>query len=137
MAVISPDNIVVPPAPPSAIDLSEVVNDPELAESFTILRSSGTFAEGGWQEATRQTIQTFGVVSPASSDDVNQLPEGDRISGNTTFYTSTPMYVTHTDPQPGTSDIIVWQGENYRLAMVWNYSTRGYYKAVGVRMSGT
>ena len=117
------------------MDLSEVINDPELAEAFTILRSTGSFGAGGWSE-TKATVPAYGVVSPSSPDDIQQLPEGDRVAGNTTFYTSQAMYITHGGQQAGTSDIIQWQGQQWRLAQVWDYSTRGYYKAVGVRMSG-
>ena len=63
------------------MDLSQAVNDPDMAELFTIVRTSGAFAAGGWQPGTPQNIQGYGVVSIASGKDLEMVPEGDRIAG--------------------------------------------------------
>ena len=118
------------------MNLSRVVNDPRLAEYFAVQRSSGHFAPGGWVEDAPTTLTLYGVVTPSSADELQQLPEGDRVTGNQTFYSASQIYVTHMDPQPGTSDIITYRGLQYRLAMVWDYSIRGYWKAIGVRILG-
>ncbi len=105
---------------------------------FTIYRSSGQFALGGWQEGTPvQITVTDGCVLPISSKDIQQLPEADRITESMAFYAKQILYVTRNDASnPGTSDQIVYQGVRYRIARVMNYMAFGYCKAIGVRMSG-
>jgi hypothetical protein len=118
------------------IDVFELITDPDLMQSYTVLRSSGRFTVGGWQENTPEQISMQGVVLPTTSKDLEQLPEGDRVTESMTFYSTDPLFVTHNDSNAGTSDQIQFNGSLYRLARVKNYSKYGYWKAIGVRMSG-
>ena len=123
-----------------AFELQDVVNDPDLAESFDILRSSGTFAAGGWQAATVQ-LPAWGVVTVATDKQLEALPEGDRVHGARLFITEQPLYVTGADRQDGTagtSDVLLWHNQKYRIVSVGPYENRGgFYSAVAVRMSGS
>jgi hypothetical protein len=115
------------------IDLSEVVEDSEMAEPFQILRPFGQFAQGGWQVTSTQTINAFGIVSLATAKEIAMLPEADRVSEIRAFWTTTPMYVT--DGTRGqTSDILLWSGTKYRIIGQPQYDTRGYYKALATRI---
>lgn len=122
-----------------AFDLQDVVNDPDLAEPFTITRSSGQFAAGGWTSAST-TIQAFGVVTVAGAKQLDMIPEADRVHGSRVFICEQPMYVTsetRQDGQSGTSDILVWNDVKYRVHSVGNYNNRGgFYFAVATRMAG-
>lgn len=67
------------------------------------------------------------------------LPEGDRIAGLMTFYSTAdkPIYTTRNkDDDKGTSDELEWRGERYRVLQVFPYNDFGYVKALGTRMSG-
>ena len=58
------------------------VADPNVADFFTIRRSSTAFVAGG-TENTQTVIPTQGNISSASARDVNALPEGDvKFIGN-------------------------------------------------------
>lgn len=119
------------------IDLSEVVLDADLGENYVILRSQGgQFVAGGWQEDQKQEVPTFGIVTAARANEVNMLPEGDRIKGVMKVYSTARIYGTHADPNPGTSDIIVWRDEKYRVTNVLPYPNRGYWQGLVVRMGG-
>ena len=118
------------------IDLSEIVNDPDLLQDFTVERQSGQFGAGGWVAATPVQIPLSGVVIPTSTKDINLLPEGDRVNESMTFYCPAVLYVTRNDATPGTSDQISYGGSKYRLASVRSMGFYGYYKAIGIRMSG-
>lgn len=115
------------------IDLSEVVNDPDMGESYTIIRNSGKFVAGGWQVTNTSEIKAFGIVSVASSRDLKQVPEGDRIEAAMVFYSITEMMMTR---EGATSDILRWEGEEYRVLKSSPYGTRGYWKAIACRIKG-
>jgi hypothetical protein len=115
------------------IDLTEVVTDSEMAESFQILRPVGQFVAGGWAVTSTQTINTYGVVSLASAKEIAMLPEGDRVGEIRAFWTTTQMNVT-SGQNNQTSDILVWENTKYRIIGQPQYDTRGYWKALATRI---
>jgi hypothetical protein len=114
------------------IDISEIVSDPDLAQPFTIKRSTGQFALGGYQTAV-QEIQAFGVIRPTNTVDLEIVPEGDRVLGMMTFWSATEMHTTST---AGTSDVLSYRGDDYRVLQVMPSGDFGYWKAIGARKSG-
>lgn len=116
------------------IDVSDVINDPDFQQPFTVCRKSGHFGPGGWIQDPETEIAMTGVVVPSSPDDIQQLPEGDRITAAQTFYGTSAIYRTN---NAGTADEIEWKGDRYRVYQVWDRSSDGgYYKAIGARMTG-
>lgn len=123
------------------ISLSEVVNDPDFAQPFSIQRSSGgAFASNGVWEDSKTTVLMYGIVQPATAKELLQVPEGDRAKEVKSFHSSAPMYETTTnglvDAGAITSDIAIWKGLQYRIQKVYQWEDFGYYKALGVRMLG-
>ena len=122
-----------------SIDLTEVVNDTDLAESFTITRSTGQFAAGGWIETTK-TVKMYGVITAPEGEDLQMIPEADEVEGAIAVYSSQQIFETHLDSEKGqdqgTSDVILWQGFQYRVIKAWRYNTRGFWKAIAARMLG-
>lgn len=118
------------------LDLSEVANSPELAETYTILRSTGTGWNQGVWETQEQQLTGFGVISVADAKEVEMVPEGDVAHGAMVFWSAQPIYVTNTtNTVPGqSSDILIWNGKQYRVLSVRQYLDWGYYRAVGTRM---
>jgi hypothetical protein len=118
------------------IDVSEVILDGDLAQPFTILRSTdGKFVMGGWQDRL-VTIKAFGVITVASVEQLRMVPEGDRVTGAMAFYSTQQLFKTHVDPTPGNSDILMWRGQKYRVSEVKPWADSGYWMAIGVRISG-
>jgi hypothetical protein len=79
------------------------------------------------------------------------VPEGDRVGGAMVFHSTTPLYITRQDGGFGeksfgktgfgasvqhVSDITLWHGQQYRLMALLPYQDYGYYRAVGVRITG-
>jgi hypothetical protein len=122
------------------LNVGRVVNNPRLAEAFVIQRFNASgFVRGGWQQGPPTPIAALGVISIAKSKDLEMLPEGDRNTEHIFVWSSTEMRGTNATtgaPDGQTSDIILWQGGQYRVGNVWNYSTRGYYKALAKRLMG-
>jgi hypothetical protein len=114
------------------IDLSDIVSDPDFAQPFQIKRSSGQFARGGYR-STPTTIDAVGVIRPAASQDIEVLPEGDRALGMMTFWSATEMHTTSTT---GTSDVLTYRGDDYRVLQVMPSGDFGYWKAIAARLSG-
>ena len=118
------------------IDVSEIIGDPDFAQDYTVTRSSGQFGAGGWIENTPQSIPMSGVITVARQKELSQMPEGDRVTGAMLFYSTQQLFITHNDSSAGTSDVITWQGYDYKIVHVWPYVDYGYWKAYGVRKSG-
>lgn len=117
------------------IDVSEVVDSADMAQDFTILRSSGFWQNGTWISQTTQ-INGHGVISVASPRDIEMLPEGDVVKGAMVFWSSQPIYGTNVNSQgqAGSSDLLMWRGKQFRVLTVSQYSDYGYYRAVATRM---
>ena len=134
---------VIPPAPPetvypsaaAVVNMSEVMNDPDLAQAFLIQRSTqGTFLNGVWQ-TTPVTLSGYGPIRPASAREINMLPEGDRVGEIKAFWSSQPIYGTRgTSGKGESSDILVWNGLYYRVLQVFQDQDYGFYKALATRM---
>lgn len=117
------------------MNIGRVLDNPKFRQSFTVYRKSGQFGAGGYQE-TETSLPMSGVVTPTTSRDIQQVPEGDRVTESMTFYTKDSLYITHTDGTAGTSDQAVYRGARYKIVQVKNYLDYGYNKAIGMRMSG-
>jgi hypothetical protein len=119
--------------------LQDVINDEDLAEEWTVLRSSGQQAAGGWQSSTT-AIPFWGVTSVDEATLIEMVPDADRVHGMRLFISECRMYVTseqREDGTSGTSDVIVWHGQKYRVRSVGDYSDRGgFWFAIADRMSG-
>jgi len=126
------------------LNVSRVVNNPKFAEEFTITRSMGGSFDntGTWIDNTMQ-ITGYGVIQPARSKELLQVPEADRVKEVKSFHTQLELRVSHADSindnNQGTSDIITWQstGEQYRLVYLYPWEDFGYFKALGVRIQGS
>lgn len=120
------------------IDLSSVVLDPRFAQSFTVYRKVGAYNAGRFEETEAPIIMT-GTISIASEQEIEQIPEGDRVNGGIVIHTKDIIYTTRTNDgtqqEGGTSDELEWCDERYKICSVSNYSYYGYYKAIGQRMA--
>jgi hypothetical protein len=115
------------------IDVSEVITDPDFAQPFSILRTTGSFGEGGWIPNASTSIPTYGVITVANEKELDQIPEGDRIKGAMIFHTVTEIRTTNVG---GISDQIEWNGDLYKIYQVAPWKDYGYYRAIGSRLTG-
>ena len=116
------------------IEISQVVNDPDVAQAFTILRSVGAWNLGTWVPVTAN-VQSYGVITEPTVNELEMVPEGDKVKGVMVFWSSQPIFVTSAAQGVGnSSDIIVWRGQNFRVLSVKQYLDWGYYRAIATRM---
>ena len=120
-----------------SFDVTEVITSGDMAESFTVTRSTGSFAVGGkWQENI-SVFTAYGIVTDAGARDLLQIPEGDRVKGAMIFWCKQELFVTrNAGDQSGVSDRINWQNDYFRVQSVKRYPQRGYFRAVACRLSG-
>lgn len=122
------------------INVAELLYDPDFSQQFIVNRcTTGTWQNGRFVETDPLKLSMDGVVVPATPKEINQLPEGDRVSGVMAFYSDKQIYVTHKDDgsgNAGTSDQIEWRGNLYRVSKVDLYGDYGFYVAYGVLMEG-
>jgi hypothetical protein len=142
------------------VNLSRVVLGP-MAETYTIMRSTGMFVRGGWQTTATQ-VPGYGVVSVANAEDLEMIPEMDRVTGAQVFHSFDRIYLTEIDEDfssgavkscgsgsnggngsgstNGTiqrvSDIIIWNNLSWRVMHVYPQPNHGYWKAIAVRLRG-
>lgn len=117
------------------IQVDEILNDFDLCSQFSVIRTTGKFAAGGWQTNPSQQIDTIGATRNANGKEIRMLPEADQVLEVLSFRSITQMFPT-TLAGSQTSDVLVFQGDQYRILMVKNYSEQGYYLALATRLAG-
>jgi hypothetical protein len=119
------------------LDFSEVANDVDLGQCFSVLRQSpGIFAIGGFQAGPIQTLDYFGVIGVATPKQLRMFPEGDRITGSEIVICNAPLYTT-SESREATSDVILWHGQKYRVRSVAPWQDFGFQAAIVERLKGS
>lgn len=119
------------------IDVSRVLNDPRVSQSFIIFRKSGKWDKGRFVQEEDE-INMSGVISVAKPKDIEMIPEGDRVGGELAIYSTQKIFTTRKgdisqQKDSGTSDELLWNEERYKIYSVSPYSDYGYYKAIAMR----
>lgn len=121
------------------ISVVEMIYDPDFSQDYTAYRRTGTWQAGRFIQTDNPILTMTGIILPATSEEIMQFPEGDRVTGMMKFYSDQEIFVTHTNDgkgNAGTSDEIGWRGSRYRVVNVNQYVDYGYYVAFGVQMEG-
>jgi hypothetical protein len=110
-------------------------------EGFVVHRKIGHWEKGKFIQ-TEKSILMQGTIINASPKEINQLPEGDRITGMMAIYSPEAIFITRVatsnckNSSSGTSDEIEWKGKRYRIVNINPWQEFGYYKAFAVYMEG-
>lgn len=108
------------------IDLAVLIHDPDFCESFVIRHQKGQWQDGVFVTVPEEQ-KVKGIVEPTSGEDLEQLPEADRISGLMTFYTKEAITL---GDEEQLSDEIISRGKVYKVLQVLDWSRHGFYKAI-------
>lgn len=114
------------------INVAELIHDPDLCQPYTLYRKATAWLAGRPRQK-EVALSRSGVIVPASSKDLLQVPEGDRTKAIIAVYDTELLLVTN---ETGTSDEVIWHNERYRLFQGWPRDDYGYYKALGERIAG-
>jgi hypothetical protein len=118
------------------IEILEGVTNADIAGAWSILRSTGTFAAGGWEANPPTTIQAYGPVRNATNREMEILDIADRITQVLTFRSYVQLNPTSEDLSQ-TSDVLLYNGEKYRIISTRIYADQGYWLAFASRMQGS
>ena len=111
------------------IDVSDLMHDPDFSSRYTVIRRSGKWEGARFVLGEPKKLKYYGPVQPATSKELEQLPEGDRHSGTMQFYCAPPktLHITSEDgQQANVSDEIVYRGHRYKVFSVKDWSEHGY-----------
>ena len=110
------------------INLGYLMTDPLFATPYTVLRRTGEYVEGEWEESELEELQYYGPVQPATEREIEQLPEGDRQGSIMKFFCKPPnkLYISGDN---GLSDEIMFAGRKYKIISVKDWERYGYIRA--------
>ena len=118
------------------VNLSRVVHSPRMSQRITILRRTGSWEYGTWVQSDKpETIVMRGIVTMASAKDLQQVPEGDRLTGSVRILTTERIYITD-GPAGDVTDMVLWRGARYRVVTVTPDIDYGFYRSVATRLDG-
>lgn len=122
------------------INVSELINDPDFSQTFTVTRTTGQWDAGNFV-LNPTTFKLYGSIQPLNTKEMAQYPEGDRIKGLNKIYTVQQLYTTQDGPledgEDGLiSDEVTWQGFQWKILSTNDFSDFGYYQAIAVRKRG-
>ncbi len=105
------------------LDVASVLLDPDLADTFTVLRRTQTISTGGIASTSPiLTLPAIGVVAAATPDD---LIRGDATQLMSKSITVDTIFALQ-GPAPGYQpDVVVWHGDNYVVTHIDDYSNFG------------
>lgn len=106
----------------SALDMSDVLSDPDFLDSMTCTRNAQTVGANGIAALTPTVFKFYGVVTMAGGDELKRLAEGERIVQTIRVISKFAL----TDGQAGqTADIVTWNGARYTVTQADDYSRYG------------
>ena len=110
------------------LDVSDLILDPDFADSFTVTRQVQTVGTDGRVTITPSTLNLIGVVTIGSLQPFQQGED---------YVNSTKVITVHCqerliDPITGYSpDVVTYDGDTYLVKKTYNWSRygRGFYAA--------
>jgi len=110
------------------IDVTELLTDPDFVSTYTIWRKSGKWVDGKYEQS-EDPLVFYGPVQPPSTEELEQIPEADRVKGTMNFLSTEQIFLTS---ETGTSDEAEYKGFRYKIIQVkpWH----NWYRATGVRI---
>lgn len=95
----------------------------------TLLRPIfGTEADGITPITFEDPATISAVVQPAGGDDLDLLPEGERLKNVVAIWTTTPLYVAN--GKDCDSDVLEVDGVHYTVIKLFNRAPNGFYKVL-------
>ncbi|HHF6557554.1 hypothetical protein [Haemophilus influenzae] len=99
----------------------------KFRQIVTVKHLQGEHSSDGFRASYTDESMTA-IVMPTSPNDVLLLPEGERFIPSIKIYTINPLKI---------GDLVIYEGETYKIKTVANWGKYGYYNNIGVRHSQT
>ena len=115
------------------LNLADIVASPEFTQQITIKRHyDGKYVNGRFTQKEK-VFKINAVVSVSDEKTLSMIPEGDRNETTKTIHSLERIYMTTTKKSKGenrTSDIIVYNGDEYKVVAIMDADDYGFTKAV-------
>lgn len=107
------------------INVSEAI-DSDTAEIITVTRyTGGSRINGIWQPGTPSQFKTLASAQPASADDLQNMPEGERDKVIFKFISKKPIRTVQ-DRDGEEADEITFKGSDWRVIKGGDWSSYGH-----------
>lgn len=105
------------------LDVSEVIDDPDFADTVTITRKTATVDTRGRANFVTSTYpNVVAVVVAASKAELVRTPEGEMTAGDILVVTK---FTLSSGEGAETADIVDWNGRAYTVVQTDDYSRFG------------
>ncbi len=118
------------------IDVSDLVEDPDFASPYTVLRRTARWVNGRFEVSEPERLAYYGAVQPASPRELAQTDIGDAENGVMKFFCRAPqaLHITHAFSDNGetaapVSDEIEFRGAVYKVLRVSPWQHCGWTRA--------
>ena len=100
-------------------------------------RTQGAYVDGFWVEGTESTVMIRASVQPASSADLNLLPEGKTLGGVYKIFTNDTLIVA-TEGTDQNGDRLVIGGSDYEVTttLIWDNGIIPHNEYLVTRVQG-
>lgn len=105
------------------LDVSEILNDPDLVDRFDVVRRMETVGTNGRSTTSSQTFKgIIGVVTASSPNDIDRQENYQAMPRIISVVTKFRLRSIVNNEQP---DIVVWRGSNYLVRQIDQYPQFG------------
>jgi hypothetical protein len=126
------------------VDVSELIEDPDFASEYTVLRRTGKWVDGRFEAGEPEQLLYYGAVQPATVRDLAQLAIGDNETGVMKFFCKEPkkLFLTHPfdegdETSAQVSDEILFRGRLYKVLQISPWQHHGWTRAFASLKGGT
>jgi hypothetical protein len=120
----------------SQINVTRVLTNPRLLDSFVLIRRVQVVGKNGRASWTTENIPFKGVVYPEGGNKVDRRPEAQSAQKSVTIIS---RQSTHTAAKGFQPDILMWKGDKYEAISTEDYThaAKGFTKSYFVVRSTT
>lgn len=104
------------------LDVSDILDDPDFATSFTVKRNVATTGANGRATYTATETPTTGVVTSDAGQNLSRTADARNAVGRIMIHTKFFLYSGEDATE---ADIIVWRGREWTIIVVNDYSEYG------------
>lgn len=115
------------------LDVTDVLFDPDLTDTFTVERRVETVGSNGRSTTSVTAFSGLGVVTSAGPNDLARLDDSQRMGRVISIVTAANLRGAVNGYQP---DVIQWRGNRFVIATIDNYPQfgSGFTQAICVGM---
>lgn len=104
------------------VDVTDLLVDPTFTDSISIINRTPTVNAFGENSLAEVTVNTIGVVQPATGKTIQRLPEALRVANISSFWVRGTIVADGTSEYP---DLLVFNGKRYQVQSVNDWTNWG------------